>query len=827
MGALWHDVRYALRRLARSRGFTAAAIISLTLGIGANTAIFSLLNAIVLRDLPVWQPRRLVEVQEVESRSGQAQPLSLVMFEGIAHDQHVFSHFAGEAAGQTYGIKANGWLGLGDVALVTGEFYSMLGVQPVVGRLLEPSDVNLVQAAPAHVAVLGYNFWQRRFGGDFRAIGKIVEVEGVPFTVVGIAPKGFTGTSIDHEPEVTIPLSAAPLIFGESLSMPVTSRHMLWINGFGRLKSGVTIAQAQADLETVWPAIRKEALPSGENAAGIENFLARRVFARSAAKGERSDLRDKFTRPLEILMGISGLILLLACANLAGLMLARAAAHEQETGVKIALGASRIRLLRQMIFEGLLVAGVGACAGVALAWASSRALVAAITASYPVPPTIRLRPDVRVLVFTIVLAVLAGVLFSLAPAWRATRRNPLDVLHSGPRTTGGTGRMGNLLVALQLALAVVLLSCAGLLVRSFIALTGVKTGYTSGGVLAAELYPRQGQKATLSNGTYWLGVIRRVEGVPGVTAAAVSDFLPGSGYDWKPPVAPAEAPPGNDILAFTGNISPGFLRTIGVKLIAGRDFSWSDLPQMPRVAIVSRTLAARLFHSGDAIGRAISIGRDPDLQKTEIVGVASDARLFNTRDPSTLAVYVSMSQDTRFDSWMDLEARTAEPPESLAGPVRHVLDAAGYEYAFSFHTLDQVRAQAAIDARITALLSGFFGGLGLLLAAIGLFGLVSYNVTRRTREIGIRMALGAAPASVRRMMLRETAILAAFGLGCGLAGALAATRLLAGMLFGVGSHDTATLISISVVFFSVALLAGYLPARRAMRIDPQSALRCE
>jgi predicted permease len=827
VGALWHDVRYALRRLARSRGFTAAAVISLALGIGANTAFFTLLNALVLRELPVWQPSRLVEVQEIESRSGQAQPLSLAMFEGIARDQQVFSHFAGEAAGQTYGVKANGWLGLGEVALVTGEFYSTLGVRPAAGRLLELSDANLIQAAPAHVAVLGYNFWQRRFGGDLQTIGKTVEVEGVPFTVVGIAPKGFTGTSIDHEPEVMIPLGAAPLIFGESLSMPVTSRHMLWINGFGRLKSGVTLAQAQAGLETVWPAIRKEALPSDGNAAGIENFLARRVLARSAARGERSELRDKFTRPLEILLGISGLILLLACANLAGLMLARSAAHDAETGVKIALGAGRVRLVRQMICEGLIVAGAGACAGVALAWASSRALVAAITANYPVPPTIRLRPDVRVLAFTIILAVLAGVLFSLAPAWRATRWNPVDVLHSGPRTSGGTGRMGNLLVALQLALAVVLLSCAGLLVRSFIALTGVKTGYTSGGVLAAELYPRPGQKATPDNGTYWFQVIRNVEGLPSVAAAAVSDFLPGSGYDWKPPVALAEAPPGNDILAFTGNISPGFLRVMGVKLVAGRDLSWSDTPQTPRVAIVSHSLAAHLFPSGDAIGRAIRIGRDPDLQEVEIVGVASDARLFNTRDPSTLAVYVSMSQDTRFDSWMDLEARTAGPPESLAGPVRHVLDTAGYEYAFSFHTLDQVRAQAAIDARITALLSGFFGGLGLVLAAIGLFGLVSYNVTRRTREIGIRMALGAEPASVLRMIAREAAMLAALGLGCGLAGALAATRLLAGMLFGIGSHDAVTLISISAVFFTVALLAGYLPARRAMRIDPQAALRCE
>ena len=319
MGAIWHDVKYAARRLARSRGFAVVAIASLALGIGANTAFFSLLNAIVLRDLPVWQPNQLVEIKDVEVRTGQAGPLNLPIYEGLARDQRVFSRFSGELDGDELDVQANGWLGRADVSLVSGEFYSMLRVRPAIGRLIELSDVNLLQAAPRQVAVLGYGFWQRRFGGDPAAIGRTVQVQGVPFTVIGVAPEGFKGTSTDREKEVTIPLSAGPLVMSETFRQ-MNSRRFLWITAVGRLKPGVSLSEARADLTTAWPAILKTALPPDETQSGRANFLARRLLVRSDARGEDNSLRDKFTHPLEILMGISGLILLLACANLAGLM---------------------------------------------------------------------------------------------------------------------------------------------------------------------------------------------------------------------------------------------------------------------------------------------------------------------------------------------------------------------------------------------------------------------------------------------------------------------------------------------------------------------------
>lgn len=827
MNSLWHDVRYALRRLRGSPGFTAAAIISLALGIGANTAIFTLLNALVLRDLPVWQPNRLVELRALEARTGQAEPLSLAMYLGFARDQKVFSQFCGELDNGAFDVEANRWLGLANVWLVTGEFYSVLDARPVAGRLLDSSDINLPQGPPQHVAVLGYGFWQRQFGGDRAAIGKIVQVEGVPFTIVGVAPQGFQGTSTIERPDLMIPLTAAPLVMSDAFS-DLDSRHLLWITGLGRLKPGMTLAAARADLETIWPAIRKAALPPDENEGGRINFLSRRLVVRPAAHGDDNELRTRFTRPLDTLMGISGLILLLACANLAGLMLARTAGRDREMSVRRALGAGRMRLARQMILEGILVAGVGACAGIALAWASCRALVAAMTANFSVPAVIDLRPDARILAFTIALALLTGVLFSLAPAWRATRQDPIGALHAGPRAAAGTGFLGKFAVVTQLSLAMVLLFCAGLLVRSFMELVGVKTGYHSRGVLVAQLAPLPGDKAVLSNGVYWANVIRRIESLPGVISVAMGK-VPGTGPgpQWKPSVAPAESATGSGFLADFADISPGYFRTLGMQIVAGRDFSWSDTAETARVGILSSSLARRLFPGGDALGRLVRIGPDPRLQKVEIIGIASDARLFNSRDPSLLNVYIAMSQDKQFDRWTAIETHTAGAPEALANPVHHVVTDSGHEFPVFFHSLDEIRSQAQVDERVTALLSGFFGGLGLLLAAVGLFGLVSYNVARRTREFGIRLALGAQTGHLSGIVLRETVVLGATGLGIGLAGGFGASRLIAGMLFGVDSHDVTTLAAVSLIFLAVALLAGYLPARRAAGIDPQAALRCE
>ncbi len=818
------DFRYALRVLRKSPGFASIAILTLALGIGANTALFGLLDALVLRDLPVWQPSRLVEVETFDPRERETGPLSLAMYEGIARGQRVFSNFSGTLSDAYLNVQANGWLGPGDVSLVSGEFYSMMGVRPALGRLIGPSDVNLMGGVAARIAVLGYSFWQRRYGGSPSAIGKIVKVAGVPFTIVGVAPKGFTGTSVEMQPEVTIPLSAAPVV---GVVKSLNTRHFLWITAFGRLKPGVSLAQSRTDLQAIWPAVRQASLPSGESTAGREHFFSFRILVRSVAHGTESMLRSKYGKPLEILMVIAGLILLLACANLAGLMLARWAARDHEMAVKLALGAGGASIARQMLAEGILVAGAGACAGIALAWAAGQSLVALITEGYTMPVVITGRPDARALGFAIALAIFTGVLVGIAAAWHATRQDPMQALHSGPRTIGATGRLGKLLVALQLALAMVLLSCAGMLIRSLVDLETVKTGYQAKHVLIAQLAPRPGKHATVNGDVYWPTLLRRIAQLPGVVSASASDYTPGAGGAWKPAVSPARKGSKVSFLAPDVGLSPRFFRTLGMHIVVGRDFSWSDTKNSPRVAIVSQSLANRLFPNGDAIGRHIRIVPSLRNQPLEIVGVVSDARLFNARSADLLAVYTPLTQGRSFDPYATIEVRTAGSPLGLGQPVRRAAGPEGHEYVLSFQTLDEVRSHAALSQRLTAMLSGFFGGLGLLLAAIGLFGLISYDTKRRTREIGIRMALGADAASVRGMILRQAGLLTALGLGVGLIGALAATHLIAAMLFGVGPDNVSTLLSTSAVFLGVVLLAAYLPAHRAMRVDPNVALRHE
>lgn len=823
--AVTRDIRYSIRVLRKSPGFAVIAILTLALGIGANIAIFSLLNALVLRDLPVWQPSRLVEVETFDPRQGQPGPLSLPMYEGIAHAQQVFSHLSGELTGVNLNVEANGWLGLGHVSLVGGRFYSMLAARPAEGRLIGSSDVNLTEGTAAHVAVLGYGFWRRRYGGSPSAIGKIVEVAGVPFTIIGVAPKGFTGTSIDVEPQVTIPLAAAPLA---GVVKGLATRHYLWITVIGRLKPGVSLAQARANIQAVWPAVREKALPSGESESGREHFFRLRILVRSAAHGTESSLRERYAKPLEILMGIAGLILLLACANLAGLMLAKWSAREHEMAVRLALGAGGASVVRQMVAEGILLAGAGACSGIALAWVASNALVVWITEGYVVPVVIHGRPDARVLGFAAALAILTGVLVSLASAWQATHQNPMRALHSGPRTIGSQGRLGKMLVTLQLAMAMVLLCCAGMLIRSFAGLETLKAGFRARHVLVAQLSPRSEDHATVSNDVYWPVLLQHLAHLPGVVSVSASDIVPAAGRVWKLSVSPAGSGPRIDRLASNVAISPGFFRTLGMRTVAGRDFSWRDTRDTPLVAIVSQSLARSLFPNGDAIGRRIRLVPTFRDRQLKIVGVASDGRLFGPRDPNPSIVYTALAQDRSFDQWGNVEIKAAGPPLGVREPVRRAIEATGHEYAFSLQPLDEVRSRAALGQGIAATLSGFLGGLGLLLAAIGLFGLVSYETKRRTREIGIRMVLGAEPASLRWMILRQAGFLTVLGLGAGLIGALVAVRAIAGMLFGVGPYDLPTLLSASAALVGVALLAAYLPARSATREGPtMTALRHE
>jgi predicted permease len=528
-------------------------------------------------------------------------------------------------------------------------------------------------------------------------------------------------------------------------------------------------------------------------------------------------------------MGIVGLILLVACVNLASLMLARAAARSHEMSVRVALGASRWALARQVLTESLALSASGALLGLAFAYWGSRSLVGLLTEGYLTPVILDLSPDWRVLSLTASVAILTGVLFGLAPAWRASRQDPASILQQTTRSlTGATGKLGKALIITQVALSLTVMLGAGLLVRSFRKLCSIDPALQQS-VLELNLYPRPGGYQNLDMNGYHRQLVARILSLPGVLSAAFSDRSLPSQEGWIDAVSTmaGASSPDAGVMAKEAMVTPGFFATLGIRLIRGRNFEDADDEHHPHVAIVSSSLAGRLFPSGNALGQRIRFGFMPELQNLEIVGIASNSRLFDLHNAAAPVVYVACSQYPQWTQEGHLFVRTREAPEALARAVGHEIESLGHEYPSSTKTIAQEVDQALVEERVIALLSSFFAALALLLASIGLYGLMSYTVTRRTREIGIRMTLGAPPRSVLWVVLREALALALAGLGIGIPCALAASRLLASMLFGLSPHDLPTLAAVSLLLLTVALLAGYLPARRASRIDPMAAVRVE
>jgi putative ABC transport system permease protein len=819
------DVRYGARQWRRNPGFTLAAVLTLALGIGANTAIFSLLNALLFRNLPVRQPEQVVEISMLD-RNGQTSSLSFPMFEEIVRHEKVFSGTFAWLGDATFNVEVNGAFTQGDIWAVTGNFYSELGVRPVLGRVIEPVDVNLRGGSPANVAVLGYRFWQRSFGGDPAVIGKSVRVEGLPFTVVGVAPKGFTGMGLASDPDITLPLTAEPLLASQPLEKLYTSETSddFWLEMAGRLKDGVTLALARAEMEVLWRGVLERTVPAKYDAQQRASYLAARVDVASAAKGMDRDLRSHFTRPLVVLLAIAGLLLLIACVNLASLMLARAAARSHEMGVRAALGASRWRLARQLLTESTLLSAAGAAAGLAIAnWSS-----VALRNLMDVPPAFHVGPDVRVLGFTAVAAILTGILFGLAPVWQVTRQDPTRVIPQESRTIAATtGRFGKALISAQVALSLVLLMGAGLFARSLHLLRSLDPGFQREGVLLAQLFPRPNGYKDMDNSVYYSDLIRRVRGLPGVLAASLSPLPPGWVTLMPQKTVAAAMRPEEASRADVAMVSPGFFQTLGISLLIGRDFNWQDNERAPRVAILSRQLAQQLFPGGAAIGQHINIGEDAKQQNVEVVGVVTDVRLYDVRNPNVSAVYMAVLQEGEFAHYEALEVRSAGDPTVLASSVRQTVDSLGREYVLRAGTLSYADDVAFLNERIIAILSEFFGGLALLLVATGLYGLMAYSVTRRTREIGIRVALGAEQQGVLWMVMRESLGVVMTGVAIGLPAALVAPRLISSMLFGLTPTDPLTIGMATVAMIGVTLVAAYLPAHRASRVEPMAALRYE
>ncbi len=790
MATFWQSLRYTLRVLAKNPGFTTVAILSLALGIGANTAIFTLINALLLRDLPVRHPERLVYLSAV--RQGKKITFSYPMFREVERGQRVFSGMIGWGGNWLPNVEVNGVLSKDRVLAVTGNCYSELGASPFLGRLLTPEDDNLGGGANSQVAVIGYEFWQRQFGGPLDVVGKQIRIEGHPFTIIGVTRKWFIGLTTGEPPDITVPLTAMSLI--QSGGFDLESRSLLWLNPIGRLKDGVTIEQGRAQLQSFWPDVLLATASTQTLGLRRQTFLSMGLEVSSAAKGIAGGLRVQFAQPLYVLAGIVGLILLVACVNLANLMLARAAARSHEMSVRVAIGASRWSLARQVLTESLALSLAGALLGL----------------------------------LTISVAILTGVLFGLAPAWRSSREDPATMLQQNARSlSSGAGNLGKALITTQVALSLILLVGAGLFVRSFQRLRSVDLGFNQSRLLEVRLNPRPGGYDNLDMASYHKQLMQRIASVPGVTSVGFSHASIPSPEAWHETVSPTSVDPstGIHLVAKGMDVSPGFLQTLGIPLLGGREFDETGDQKHPRIAIVSSSLAERLFPNGNAIGKSIRFGFMPEYQNIEIVGVAGNARVTDLRDATPLVVYFSYLQDPQ--QWGDLFVRTSVPPEALVKTISHEIASLGHEYAIETKTIQQTTSQVLTEERVTAMLSAFFAALALLLASIGLYGLTSYTVTRRTREIGIRVAVGAQRQNVLWLVLRETLALALFGIAIGIPSALAAARLIATMLFGLSTSDLPNITAVSLLLLLVALFAGYLPARRASAIDPIVALRTE
>ncbi len=828
MKTAWQNLRYTMRVLRQSRSFTVVAVLSLALGIGANTAIFTLLNALLLRSLPVRQPDQLVEVSLL--RQDSKVPFPYAMFRELERGQRVFSGLVGVDLGYQWhtgkllNVEVDGALSQNHLLWVTGNFYSELGVAPYLGRLLTPADADPGSGAGSDAAVISYEFWQSRMGGLPDVVGRQIRVEGHPFTIVGVTRKWFTGLTRGEPPEITLPITAGPLIEDGTNSLERGGAYWLFV--IGRLKDGVSIEQARAQLQSFWPEALRATAEAREGSR-LQTYLSMRLDVESAAVGVVEDIRSQFTRPLSVLMGLAGFTLLVACLNLANLMLAHAEARSQEMNIRVVLGANRWSLVRQVLIESLTVSVCGALLGLAFAYWACRVLLVMITQGNAKLVSLDLRPDVRVLGITIVLAVLTGILFGLVPAWRCSLRNPAGALQQGAHHLAEkTSKLGKLLLISQVAFSLVLLLGAGLLAKSLERLRSADLGFAKDNVLEVSLYPRPGAYQDVDMNSYHTELLERVSRIPGVVSVGYSNnsIVGGRELGWQDDVSAEsrDAETALKVRTYGTMVSPGFFRTLGIPLLRGRDFTPADDARHPQVAIVSSSLAQRLFPSRDAIGKRIRIAAKRNI---EIVGVAGNARMFDLRDQTAPVLFLSYLQVP--PAWGGLVVHTKEPPERLARLVGAEINALGREYPFWTGTVNEVLSQQLSKERVTGMLSGFFAFLAVLLACIGLYGLLSYRVTRRTREIGIRVALGARRETILWSVLRETLVLALLGIAIGIPSAVVGTRLIASTLFGVSPGDVPTIAGVSLVLLFVALLAGLVPAWRASGVDPAVALRTE
>jgi putative ABC transport system permease protein len=808
MNTFLQDLRYAVRMLRQTPVFTAVAVLTLALGIGANSAIFSIVDTVLLRPLPYQDPERLVVVWE-KPPGGRRNSVSAANFLDWRDQNKVFEHLVaigfgsfnlsgGEQPEQVSGMR------------VSAAYFQMLGARPALGRAFLGEDD---RPGAQRVVIFSYGLWLRRFGADPKVVGQAITMDGEKYIVVGVMPAQFRFVA---GPELWTPIALDPA---------KAARDFHYLIPVGRLKPGVTLEQARAEMGGIARNIER-AYPKSNQGWGV------------TIEPLHSSLVEPLRQSILVLFGAVGFVLLIACVNVANLLLAKAAARHREIAIRASLGAGRFRLIRQLLTESVLLALIGGVLGVLLAvW-----LVTIVPAVLPQFLTSALAPiavDGRVLLFALAVSLATGLLFGLAPAWRSSSLNLHETLKEASRgsTRGSGGRFRGALVASEVALSLVLLIAAGLMIRSLFSMTQVKPGFRPENVLTMRLtLPQSRYPAAQQVRLFYRQMLDRVAALPGVRAAGLSSSLPLQGWSFGMPFeieGQAPRPKAELPAAHFQMVSPGYFRAQGIALRKGREFTERDNEAGPPVALVNETFVRRYLANEEPLGKRVRVEALISGQQKlgppiawEIVGVIGEVKVSSLRSDGEAEIYVPCWQSTWPGSALSI--RTATEPMSLAQAVRTAIQSVDKDLPVTgVRTMEQVVAASVTQPRFFAGLITVFAGLALLLAALGIYGVMSYAVTQRTHEMGIRAALGARQRDLLRMVVGQGMLLAAIGLAIGLAGAFGLTRLLTSLLFGVSATDPLTFIAVSLLLAAVAFAASYLPARRAARVDPMVALRYE
>jgi predicted permease len=828
------DLRLAMRGLRRSPLFATVAILSLALGIGANTAIFTLIDQILLRKLPVKDPQQLVMLYQQGPHNGsnmgsrmhsypiyqdyqqKAEPLSEVLCRRLVPASVAVDN-------QTERVTAE---------LVSGNYFTMLGVTPALGRVFNSKEDDQVHRGHP-VVVLGYDYWVSRFARDAGVIGKKIRVNDFPMTIVGVSAEGFAGLDPAASPQMRVPIQMEPIMLPEWTWVRMDDRRTRWVQVFGRLKNGYTVESAKAPMQGLFTQIRQyeSELPAAKDWSKFsrDRFLQGKLIVESAAIGY-SGLRNDFSTALVVLMCMVGLVLLIACANVANLLIARGFMRQREIAVRLSLGASRGRLVRQLLVESLVLSCIGGIMGLALAVVLTRGLLALVP-SEGQPLLISAQPDPRILTFTLGLTFLTGIIFGLLPALRASRPDPWTTLKDTVGSiAGGTGslflRKG--LVTAQVALSFLLLFGAGLFVRSLQNLKTTDTGVALDNLVTFQLSPALSGYTDERGTIFYQQLLDRLRSSPGIKSAGMTAVSILSGDEWDSSMSVEGHKPadGEDMQAFMNALSPGYFSTMKIPILEGRDFEVKDVKDGPwTVAIVNRKFAEHFFKGQSAVGKRIGQGGGPKTKLTiEIVGVVADSLYEGPREGVRRQVFVPKGGAGSSVFYV----RTAIPIASAYGIIRNEvrqLDAAMPVY--SLKTVEGQLDETLLTDRLVALLSAGFGLLATLLASIGLYGVMAFVVARRKKELGIRLALGAQPGYVIWLVMREVLVLLSIGLIVGIPSALALGRYVSTQLYGIEPHDPFIAGSTMVLLSLVSAAAGLIPAHRASRIDPILALRYE